>query len=156
MAKHPHQDLYNLRGPGIRISYVDSATIKRCLLYLLRYACQYWVHYVQKAEDMLINWDDILAFLHEHLFHWLEELSFLKQVLEAVCMLRCFELLTVSIHLRSCVILTNVLYQDDEVHHDLYKFMCNAMKFVRSNMVIKVQAPLQVYCSALLLAQPTS
>jgi hypothetical protein len=110
MSESLHQDLCDLRGPGIRISQVDAAAIERCLPHSLRYACRYWVHHVQNAKEMFMDWDSVLAFIHEHLLHWVEALSLLKRAPEAVRMLRSLELLTVSIRPKPGVYSVNTLH----------------------------------------------
>jgi hypothetical protein len=91
MVEHLRYDICQLRAPGVRLSAVDSAQIERCFPPSLQYACRCWAHHVQKAEGMFADSDGVLAFLHEHFLHWVEALSLLRCLPEALHMLRSLE-----------------------------------------------------------------
>jgi hypothetical protein len=96
MGEHLRKDICGLRAPGILLYQIDRCQIERCLTPSLQYACCYWGHHIEQACEMFWNFDSILTFLHQHLLHWLETLSLLGRLHEAVHVLRSLEQHTVS------------------------------------------------------------
>jgi hypothetical protein len=96
-----------------------------------------------------------LGFLHEHLLHWLEVLSLLERLPEAVHALRSLVLMV-----RMCVMI--LLFQADPYYQNagpnlaFSAFAYDARRFTMLNMSIVAQAPLQLYSSALVFAPSKS
>ncbi len=97
MVRHLCNDICGLRAPGIRLSQIDRDHVQRSLSPSLQYACCYWCYHIQQAGEAFLSWGRVLAFLNEHLLHWLESLSLLERLQEAVHVLQRVELHTVSI-----------------------------------------------------------
>lgn len=92
MDRHLVEDIASLKEPG------TSSTASPCLDYRItalpeeaQYACLNWVHHVRHAGMQLMgdleDVDVIFSFLHRHFLHWLEALSLLDEIDEAVSML---------------------------------------------------------------------
>ncbi len=97
MSEHLRKDICGLKAPGVLLSDVDRREIDRCLTPSLQYACCHWTHHVLRAPEHFVDYNSIVDFLHVHLLHWLEVLSLLERLPEAVHALRSLELLTVSV-----------------------------------------------------------
>ncbi len=156
IVEHLRKDICDLKAPGVLLSNVDRRQIDRCLTPSLQYACCHWTHHVMQAHEHFADYNSIVDFLHAHLLHWLEVLSLLERLLEAVHALRSLELLTV----RMCVMI--LLFQADPYNQNdgpdsaLSAFATDARRFTMSNMSIMAQAPLQIYSSALVFAPSKS
>jgi hypothetical protein len=96
MAERLRQDICHLRAPDVHISQLDRSVVKQWLSPSVEYACRYWLHHAQQADEMFDDLSGISRFLHKHLLHWLEALSLLRRPLEAIHVLGSLELLTVS------------------------------------------------------------
>jgi hypothetical protein len=95
MSQHLREDICGLQAPGIRISQIDRRKIDASLRPALQYACRHWGHHVQQAAEHWAGPRAILTFLHEHLLHWLEALSLIGELAEAVHVLSGLEQLEV-------------------------------------------------------------
>ncbi len=96
MAKRLRRDICHARDPGMLATQIDQSEIERQLSPSLRYACCYWAHHVRQADDQVQVLRSVSDFLFEHLLYWLEALSLLRKLPEAVNVLRDLELRTVS------------------------------------------------------------
>ncbi len=101
MAEHLRQDICDLRGPSVRVSQIDSRVIEQRLPLSLQYACCYWASHIQQSEGRFTDLDGLLAFLHDHLLHWLEALSMLGKLAVAISALKCLEQLSVGDQLQA-------------------------------------------------------
>jgi hypothetical protein len=96
------QNLCNLEYPGQLRRVVDSAVINQRLLPAFQYACRYWVHHVQNSMVWICDDDDVYAFLRKHFLHWLEALSLMNRIAEAIKYIGVLKsLISVSDHLRN-------------------------------------------------------
>ncbi|KAH7364004.1 hypothetical protein BKA65DRAFT_389749 [Rhexocercosporidium sp. MPI-PUGE-AT-0058] len=139
-------DVYSLRAPGISIEQVKQPHPDP--LAAVRYSCLYWVDHLFECrirEDIIKDLKDsglVYRFLRQYFLYWLEALSLLRSVSECVVMVRKLEDLLVYFN-----------FVDSPNLHD---FVHDARRFAVSNRSIIKQAPLQVYCSALVFAPEKS
>ncbi|PVH68624.1 HET-domain-containing protein [Cadophora sp. DSE1049] len=136
------RDVYSLRAPGISIEQVKQPDPDP--LAAVRYSCLYWVDHLlecRTGEDTIKDFKDngpVYSFLRQYFLRWLEALSLLGSVSEGIVMIRKLEDLQFD---RS---------------PELRAFIQDARRFALYNRSIIEQAPLQVYCSALVFAPEKS
>ncbi|KAL4813863.1 hypothetical protein BDW67DRAFT_101415 [Aspergillus spinulosporus] len=65
---------------------IDSHIIQQHLTVDLAYSCQYWVHHLEQSRCPISRFP-ILHFLRTHFLHWLEALSLMGIIFEAVGMI---------------------------------------------------------------------
>lgn len=100
-----------------------------------RYACRYWVHHHKEAHIQIEDNDLVYVFLQKHFLHWLEALSLIDCLAEAISFL---EILSSSASPKV------LLFLDD------------ARRFILANRYIIDLAPYQVYISASVFAPQMS
>ncbi|KAL4995521.1 hypothetical protein BDV10DRAFT_202893 [Aspergillus recurvatus] len=105
---------------------IDPASIPIFLPDSLRYACRYWAYHLTQSPASARNLEQILAFLEKHFLHWLESMSILGVISEA--------LITAT------------------PNDALFLFLLDAKRFILKNAHIAERAPLQLYCSGLIFA----
>jgi hypothetical protein len=88
------RDMCSLRKPGVRIQEATGRVRGSCLLQMV-YASEYWVEHLQAGghacSDMLVNGGKVHRFFQKHLLHWLETMSLLQKVPEAILALQKLE-----------------------------------------------------------------
>jgi hypothetical protein len=88
------RDMCSLQKPGVRIQEAISRVRNSCL-WQMAYACEYWVEHVQAGghacSDMLADGGKVHSFFQKHLLHWLEAMSLLEKVSEAILALQKLE-----------------------------------------------------------------
>ncbi|KAF2183951.1 hypothetical protein K469DRAFT_581137, partial [Zopfia rhizophila CBS 207.26] len=135
MSSSLKQDICGVDAPGVLVHNVESSRVEQRLPPELQYACLYWIEHLQKSGARLCDNDQAHQFLQAHLPHWLEALSWMRKVSEGIHAIASLE----SIALKSdCP--------------DLYAFIYDMKRFALYGRSVIEQAPLQVYCSALLFA----
>src|SRR5882762_4136721 len=88
MEKSLHEDIYNLKDPGCLIDEITP--VNPDPLDQFRYACVYWADHLSEIDLSLHNeigiCDDgrIHRFLKNHLLHWLEALSLIRNTAAGV------------------------------------------------------------------------
>ncbi|KAG2170064.1 hypothetical protein JADG_009803 [Aureobasidium aubasidani] len=98
LSAHLKQDLRDLKDPGIAVDdpRVDSAKILDSLPLHVQYAVCHWTIHLECGG---IDATDLCAtdtFLHKHLLHWVEAMSWLNKYAEAVeSISRLYELLVI-------------------------------------------------------------
>jgi hypothetical protein len=78
------ENLCDLKYPGQLRREIDSTIIDERLSPTFRYACRYWVHHVQYSMVRIHDDNDVHVFLKQHFLHWLEALSLMNRISEAV------------------------------------------------------------------------
>ncbi|KAF2185880.1 hypothetical protein K469DRAFT_157967 [Zopfia rhizophila CBS 207.26] len=133
MSTSLRQDICGVDASGVLVAEVDSTQVEQCLPPEVQYACVYWIQHLQKSGAQLCDNDQVHQFLQVHFLHWLEALSWVRKVSEGIHAITSFE----SISLTSdCP--------------DLYAFIHDMKRFALYSRSAIEQAPLQVYCSALM------
>lgn len=77
----------NLESPGVIRSQIENQRIDECLAPELQYACRYWVEHLERSKNALCYQDRVHTFLRKHLLHWLESMSLMGRMTEAVGMI---------------------------------------------------------------------
>lgn len=78
------ENICNLDSPGRLRREVDRATVEESISTALQYACRYWVLHCQNSATLIKDNDIVHTFLRQHILHWLEALSFMDRLYEAV------------------------------------------------------------------------
>ena len=101
MSERLRRDIYNLQKPGTLIDQVGP--VDPDPLAQVRYSCVYWVDHLYEIDNIsrnqvgLYDGGTIHLFLKEHFLHWMEALSLMRSMSNAVTMVGKLEnLLRVS------------------------------------------------------------
>lgn len=78
------KDICNLQHPGIQRGEIYRYTIDHCLPPELHYACRYWAHHLLQSHNPANKLIHAFSFLRVHLLHWIEAMSLLGIISEAV------------------------------------------------------------------------
>ncbi|PKX93693.1 uncharacterized protein P174DRAFT_459847 [Aspergillus novofumigatus IBT 16806] len=139
------RDIWDLHDPGCTVEEIETP-VPDPLRYV-RYACTYWIDhlceldsYTQQSLGLCDN-GAVSAFFQKHLLHWLEALSLLRSITNAVDMLAKLEQSLTKIPRDSAQLLSIVT---------------DAKHFVDYHQYVIGNAPLQVYISALVLSPSSS
>ncbi|EMD85645.1 hypothetical protein COCHEDRAFT_1148005 [Bipolaris maydis C5] len=132
------QNICGLSGPGVLRSEIDEQTITTSLPPDLQYACRYWVDHLKQSRQDIVDRDAIHLFLHEHLLHWLEAMSLMKESSRCINLLDSLQALTSP----SANLVLDFLY--------------DSKRLVLRFQSILADAPLQIYYSALVFAPEKS
>jgi hypothetical protein len=88
------RDMCSLQKPGVRIQQATSRVQDSCLPQIA-YACEYWVEHLQAGghacSNMLADGGRVHGFFQKHLLHWLEAMSLLQKMPEAILALQKLE-----------------------------------------------------------------
>jgi WD40 repeat protein len=142
MSRGLHQDICNLSEPGVLRSEIDENIVVNSLLPDMQYACRYWVNHCVEGQQEIIDGDTAHLFLQKHLLHWLEAMSLMKESS------RCVHLLDKLQALASV--------RSSQSTSIILSFLHDAKRFVLRFQSILAEAPLQIYCSALVFAPEAS
>jgi hypothetical protein len=88
------QNMCNLSGPGVLGSEIDEGTIASSLSPELQYTCRYWVSHLKQSQHNIIDGDTTHIFLQNHLLHWLEVTSLIRESSRCVHLLESLQALT--------------------------------------------------------------
>jgi hypothetical protein len=78
-------NICDLPSYGAQRMDIDNQVINQHLSSDLRYACQYWVYHLYHSEDRIAK-SQAFNFLKKHFLHWLEALSLMGVISEALAM----------------------------------------------------------------------
>ncbi len=81
------QDICDLRDATLTIDSIDNAVVAAHMPSHLCYACFYWVDHIRCSDNKAQFLVQIGGFLQKHFLHWLEALSLLRKLANAVEML---------------------------------------------------------------------
>lgn len=82
------KNICNLPHAGTQRSEIDRYTVGHCLPPELHYACQYWAHHLLRSPSPAHELIRAFSFLKTHLLHWIEAMSLLGMLSEAVGAIR--------------------------------------------------------------------
>ena len=185
MKKHLKRNMCNLERPGTRTRDVPRTDIDKFVPFPVQYACRYWAHHLQQSRIDPCSHDGILEFFHHSFLFWLETLALLGQLSDGVKMIRLLEEklaparttdkprktkdkevdtnslqgLFFKMKARSRtnqVISTLERGRPARTAKSLYATVHDALRFLLSHGSIIDEAPLQVYCSAILFSPEES
>jgi hypothetical protein len=71
---------------GTHLDDIDRQTLDQHLSAALQYSCQYWIYHLQQSQGH-VSEPEVFAFLEKHFLHWLEALSLMGVISEAVGMI---------------------------------------------------------------------
>ncbi|MCJ1426480.1 hypothetical protein MMC29_004383 [Sticta canariensis] len=135
MTKFLKQNICDLSGHGMWAINSDSIQVQQYLPQEVQYACLYWIQHLQKSGCQLRDDDLVHQFLKKHVLHWLETLGWMQKIPEGIHAI--------------------ISLESTAVTHDcpgLYAFIHDIKRFALYGRPAILQAPLQVYCSALVFA----
>jgi hypothetical protein len=90
-------NICGLPNYGIERDEIDRHTVSQHLSADLQYSCQYWTHHIQQSRCRSSEFS-ILLFLRTHFLHWLEALSLMGVLSEALGMIDILQaVVTVSL-----------------------------------------------------------
>ncbi|KAL2814774.1 purine and uridine phosphorylase [Aspergillus granulosus] len=85
IMKHSlRKNICNLPSDGILRSEIDKGCVDYCLPPELQYACRYWTEHLVQSQDPTSALVKAFLVLKVHLLHWLEAMSILGLISEAV------------------------------------------------------------------------
>jgi hypothetical protein len=87
MHIHLRKDICNLANPGTYRADIETQRIRQHLPMELQYSCRYWVYHLKQSQAISSEIEDVQLFLQKHFLHWVEVMSLLSLVSEAVVML---------------------------------------------------------------------
>ncbi|KAL3472354.1 WD40-repeat-containing domain protein [Aspergillus californicus] len=139
MHRSLKKNICKLPSYGTSRDTIDPASITGFLPDALQYACRYWAYHVTRgtglAQSLAEVLEKVLAFLEEHLLHWLECTSLMGTIYESINSINAILELV-----------------DDTPNIALSLFLLDVKRFILKNAHIADRAPLQLYCSALIFA----
>ncbi|KAJ6050600.1 WD40 repeat-like protein [Penicillium canescens] len=135
MRSRLQKDICNLASPGTRRGDIDPQHIRQYLPPELQYSCRYWIHHLDQSQALSSEMEDVRIFLQKHFLHWVEAMSLLGLISEAVGMLDLLH--------------TTLPGDDNSVMAD---FLHDGKRFLLKNHQIADEAPLQIYCAGLVFA----
>ncbi|RGP58943.1 vegetative incompatibility protein het-e-1 [Fusarium sporotrichioides] len=139
MSKRLKTNICSLGSPGTLAKDVNPGHVQRWISPELQYACLYWAQHYQKSGARLTDGDRVHRFLEEHLLHWLEALSLIGKSSEMTTITRLYHSLLVP-----------------SENERQMTFIADARRLIFTFQSILKQAPLQIYCTALIFIQPNS
>ncbi|KUJ15217.1 NACHT-domain-containing protein [Mollisia scopiformis] len=160
MSKTLRRDIYSLRAPGISIDEVKQPDPDP--LAAARYSCQYWISHLldcHTLEDKIRNLQDggsVYSFLCQSFLYWLEALSLMKNLPDGIVMINRLENVQVCFFVLVHHVIKAINVNKFDDNPNLHAFIHDAWWFTVYNRSIVEQAPLQLYCSALIFAPEKS
>ncbi|KIL90265.1 hypothetical protein FAVG1_05995 [Fusarium avenaceum] len=139
MSKKLKTNICGLGSPGTLVKDVNPGHVSRCISPELQYACVYWAQHYQKSGARLTDGDRVHRFLEEHLLHWLEAINLIGKSSEMTTITRLYHSLLVP-----------------SENERQMTFIADARRLIFTFQSILKQAPLQIYCTALIFIQPNS
>ncbi|KAH8585978.1 putative F-box and wd40 domain protein [Bisporella sp. PMI_857] len=139
MSKSLMRDICSQTAPGLLVANIERSQIEQCIPLELRYACLYWIQHLQRSNTQFRDNGNVHQFLQEHFLHWLEVLGWMGKTSEGVRAILLLE--------------SHTLISESP---NLHAFIHDAKRFALNNRSIIEQAPLQLYCSALVFAPGNS
>ncbi|KAG4259133.1 hypothetical protein FPRO03_13068 [Fusarium proliferatum] len=137
MSSELHEDICELRLPGIQQSEIPQDRVTEKIQQHLRYACRYWVDHLSKLSDGdrrsvgLVDGGNVLKFLETHFLHWLEAMVLVEDTASAVPLLDKLQLL---VQPSKCP--------------DLSSSISYFKHFILGNIYVIDETPLQIYVFA--------
>jgi hypothetical protein len=90
------QNICGLPSYGTEKVDIDSQTVDQHLSVDLQYSCRYWVHHLQQSRCCISEFP-VLPFLETNFLHWLEALSLMGVLSEAVGMIDMLQAVAVGL-----------------------------------------------------------
>ncbi|EED11823.1 WD repeat-containing protein, putative [Talaromyces stipitatus ATCC 10500] len=113
---------------------IDRQAVNQNLSADLQYACQYWAYHLNHSEARIVE-SLAFDFLKKHFLHWLEALSLMGVISEAVAMIDAVQ-----------------SGDGKGIDVEISGFLYDAKQFILKNTYIAGIAPLQLYSSGLVFS----
>lgn len=84
MSQALRVNLCNQGSPGMLVQDVAYDSVQCCLSPELQYACSYWIPHSKGSNQRLLDDGDVHRFLREHVLHWIEAMSWMGKMSEAI------------------------------------------------------------------------
>ncbi|TVY73353.1 Vegetative incompatibility protein HET-E-1, partial [Lachnellula suecica] len=139
MSQTLKKDICRMHAPGSQAGQVEESHLQECLPPEVQYACLYWVQHLQGGGLQVCDGEEAHRFLQVHVLHWLEALGWMGKASEGIQ-----------------AILSLEAYVSINKSPNLHAFIYDAKRFALYNQSVVEQAPLQLYCAALLFAPTNS
>ncbi|KAG4427607.1 hypothetical protein IFR05_016910, partial [Cadophora sp. M221] len=139
MSQTLKKDICEMHAPGSQASQVESNRVQKYLPPEVQYACLYWVQHLQRSSFQVHDSEKAYVFLQTHLLHWLEALGWMGKTLEGIQ-----AILSLKAHVSATK------------SPGWHAFIYDSKRFVLYNRLAIEQAPLQLYCSALVFTPRNS
>ncbi|PKY03251.1 WD40 repeat-like protein [Aspergillus campestris IBT 28561] len=136
MKKNLRKNICELPSDGKLRKEIDMQSVDNHLPSDLRYSCRYWIHHLVQTKEPAADVSGIFSFLEEQFLHWIEVMSILGFLSEAISMLA----------------LLQSVVQDPEMSDNIR----DMRRFVLRNRHIADVAPLQLYASGLIFSPELS
>lgn len=171
MKDHLKQNICNISSPGISTRDIAKCTVDKFIPLPVQYACRYWVHHLERS-NVNPNNRETVDFFQNRLLYWLEALALIGHLSDGIAAMRSFQAkLTVlnRVNLVKPQSTSSVKHKwrcgyigaaQSEHPMDsllfLHLIIHDAIRFFLSNIAIIEEAPLQMYCSALVFGPKES
>ncbi|KAI0506295.1 WD40-repeat-containing domain protein [Xylaria bambusicola] len=160
MKEYLKRNMCNIESPGTRVHEIPKDRIDQLISHPVQYACRNWIYHL---EHSCVNLDEeileMIDFFHGRFLYWLETLAWIGRLSEGVTMVKLLAAILArqsnSISNQSMLSkLKSKRKQNPEMHSPraTLSLVSDAMRFLLLNFLIIEEAPLQIYCSALLFA----
>ncbi|RDA91410.1 hypothetical protein CP533_6909 [Ophiocordyceps camponoti-saundersi (nom. inval.)] len=159
MAGTLRTDIYNLRDPGIHVDDVKQPVPDP--LSAVKYSCVYWAQHLCESDRQSFapHRDGVLAFLREHLLHWLEALSLMRSPSRgplAISSLQTKSQVRNNHHRIYVLESVLTLHIQAGTDVDLDDFLYDSKRFLLRHMQVMETTPLQLYNSILIFSPENS
>ena len=91
MSRSLRRNICRLPGPGTLVSEVSEATLNQHVPFGLRYACRHWIDHTEHGRVSLDDDSRVYDFLLQYLPYWLEVVSLIGKIPEAMGTMRKLE-----------------------------------------------------------------
>jgi hypothetical protein len=91
LCQNVKRNICGLPSIGTRREEIDSMDITCCLSPEVQYACRYWAHHRVQSHSPGHEMEAAFLFLQSHFLHWVEVMSILEIVSEAVGMVELLQ-----------------------------------------------------------------
>ncbi|PLN81768.1 WD40 repeat-like protein [Aspergillus taichungensis] len=136
MERNLRKNICNLPNDGTPLSEIDMRYMDDYLPSDLRYSCRYWVQHLVQTQEPVVDVSRAFSFLKKHFLHWVEVMSILGFLSEAISLLA----------------LLQSIVQKPEMSANLH----DMRRFVFRNRHVANIAPLQLYSSGLVFSPELS
>lgn len=87
------ENICGLPYPGFLRSDINVSTIENNISPALQYACKYWIHHAVHSQMNLSNDEEVHKFFRHYFLHWLEALSLMDVLSDAIPQLQKLKLI---------------------------------------------------------------
>lgn len=173
MRNSLHKDMCSLKKPGAKARDISKSQVDKCIPLSVQYACTYWIKHLQKSGQKLVNHEGMVNFFRVDFLGWLEVLGLLGRLPEGISMLagllasledtlggenhqQTLQSLRKLIKLKPMTLFGTGTNRASDNSQILNALLRDAKQFAFRHARIIEEAPLQVYCSALLFSPEQS